>query len=502
MSGMRMGMDLGMRQSQQMTLAPRMIQSMEILQMSQAALEERIDQELQENPVLELKTAKKKETAAEPEFNADAPLKHDDTGDVEFQRLDELNKDWGDHFNEEHRPSRSMTGEQGEKKLEAMNNLATAPISLQEHLTEQLAYQDLTPDETQLAEFVISNIDDNGYLVAHDADSKTPRPITTTDLVHGYLAASGISVTAAQIEDMLFVIQDLDPPGVGARDTRECLLFQVNDEFDHPDLLRTLIEHHLEDVAYNRLPAIQKKLGCDLDTLRETIDELKRLDPKPGARFTPASTQYVVPDVIVERNDAGGFDVRLADDWEPTIRVPRRYYEMAKDKANDPQTREFLKRKLQSAEWLMDAIQQRRNTIIKVTREIIEHQKAFLESGPEFIQPLKMEQIADKVGVHVTTVSRAVDEKWVQTPRGVFSLKRFFGGGTRNEQTGEDVAWETIRRKLLEFIAAEDKSNPLSDEHIKQKFEAEGFHVARRTVTKYREALNIPSSRQRREWDG
>jgi RNA polymerase sigma-54 factor len=501
MSGMRIGFDLGMRQSQTMTLAPRMIQSMEILQMPLMALQERIEEELQENPVLELRNGTlRKEAAPETEFNADAPLKHDDTGDVEFNRLEELNKDWGDHFNEEHRPSRSMTSEMGEKKLDMMNNVETAPISLQEHLKEQLAYQDLKPEEIELTEFVISSLDDNGYLLAHDPDNKTPRAIELDELARNFEAMTGRIVKLADVEDALFTIQELDPAGVGARDTKECLLLQVDDDFEHPDLLRNLIENHLEDIAYNRLPVIERKLGCDLEMLRETIDELKRLDPKPGAKFTPTNTHYVVPDILVERTDEGGYDIRLTEDWEPSIRIPKRYYEMAKDKTNDSTTRDFIKRKLQSAEWLLDAIQQRRNTLIKVTREIIEHQKAFLEKGPDFIQPLKMDQIAEKVGVHVTTVSRAVDDKWVQTPRGVFALKRFFGGGTRNEQTGEDVAWESIRQKLVEIIAEEDKASPMSDEDIVKAFDAAGFKVARRTVTKYREALNIPSSRQRKNW--
>lgn len=498
MSTMRMGLGLDMRLSQQMTLAPRMIQSMEILQMPLAALQEKIEQELQENPVLELKAGKAKEI--ETEFNADAPLKHDETGDVEFNRLEELNKDWDNHFNEEHRPSRAHSAELGESKLEAMQNLAEAPISLHDHLKEQLAYLELPPEEYELTEFVISCLDDNGYLVAHDHDKKTPRPITTEEIARNYQAMSGIAVTLADVEDAIFNVQNLDPAGVGARDTKECLLLQVDDEFEHPDLLRVLITNHLEDVAYNRLPVIQKKTGFDLEAIRAAIEELKRLDPKPGAKFTPTNTQYVVPDVIVERTDEGKFDIRLSEDWEPSIHIPKRYYEWAKDKSRDPKEREFLKRKLQSAEWLLDAIQQRRRTLINVTREIIEHQRAFLDNGPEHIQPLKMEQIAEKVGVHVTTVSRAVDDKWVQTPRGVFPLKRFFGGGTRNAQTGEDIAWETIRQKLQQFIADEDKQKPLSDEDIVEKFRESGLTVARRTVTKYREAMNIPSSRQRKQW--
>ncbi len=501
MSGMRMGMGMDMRMSQQMTLAPRMIQSMEILQMPLAALQEKIEQELQENPVLELKSGKAADEAPETEFNADAPLKHDETGDVEFNRLEELNKDWDNHFNEEHRPSRAYTDELGESRLDAMQNLATAPITLQDHLKEQLAYLELDEAEAALTEFVISLLDDNGYLLNHDSE-KVPRPITTEEIARNWETMTGTVVPLADVEDAIFNVQNLDPAGVGTRDTKECLLLQVDDDFEHPELLKILIQNHLEDVAYNRLPAIQKKTGCDLEAIQETIEELKRLDPKPGAKFTPTNTRYVVPDVLVERTDEGTFDIRLSEDWEPSIRIPRRYYEMAKDKANDPKTREFLKKKLQSAEWLLDAIQQRRRTLINVTREIIEHQKAFLDSGPEFIKPLKMEQIAEKVGVHVTTVSRAVDDKWVQTPRGVFPLKRFFGGGTRNAETGVDVAWETIRQKLTEFIAAESKAKPLSDEEIVELFKGAGLTIARRTVTKYREALNIPSSRQRKQWTG
>jgi len=233
--------------------------------------------------------------------------------------------------------------------------------------------------------------------------------------------------------------------------------------------------------------------------IHEAIEVLKHLNPKPGARFSNDNIPYVVPDIIVERKDDGEYEVRLVDDWTPNIYISRRYIEMYRDKGSDPKAREFLKRKFQSAQWLIDAIEQRRSTLIKVTRAIIQHQKAFLDRGPEHIEPLEMQQIADQVGVHVTTVSRAVDDKWVQTPRGIFPLKRFFGGGTQTA-TGEEVAWETIKQKLLEIIANEDKATPLSDEDLVNKLSESGYPVARRTVTKYRKMLNIQSSRQRKVW--
>jgi RNA polymerase sigma-54 factor len=207
-----------------------------------------------------------------------------------------------------------------------------------------------------------------------------------------------------------------------------------------------------------------------------------------------------MPDVVVERSGDDDYTVRLTDEWVPRIRVSKRTVEMCKRQDLDEKVKEDLRKALQSADWLVKAVEQRRNTLLKVTRAIINHQRAFLDYGPEHIQPLKMQQIADQVKVHVTTVSRAVDDKWVQTPRGVFPLKRFFGGGAANKQTGEDVAYEVMKQKLLELVSNEDKANPLSDEELVTMLRGAGYPVARRTVTKYRKMLNIPSSRQRKDW--
>jgi RNA polymerase sigma-54 factor len=223
------------------------------------------------------------------------------------------------------------------------------------------------------------------------------------------------------------------------------------------------------------------------------------LNPWPGAQFTHENIPYVVPDIAVERGENDQYEVRLLNDWIPSIYISRRYLELYRDKSADPKAKEYLKNKIQAARWLVEAIEQRRNTLEKVTKAIIRHQRSFLDGGPEFIEPLKMQQIADQVGVHVTTISRAVDEKWVQTPRGIFPLKRFFGGGTQTA-SGEEVAWETIKRKLLEIIEREDRSSPFSDEDLVNKLQESGYSLARRTVTKYRKLLNIPSSRQRKEW--
>lgn len=516
---MKIGMGLEAKQVMglRQVLAPRMIQSMEILQLPIAALQERIERELQENPVLELKdTGPLNEAdaaeadgkadaisadgpAADEKFNPEAPLKHDaaDPGaELEFKRLEALDRDWDGMFSEdEHRPSRAALDELGDRKLDAMQNIVQRPQSLQDHLAEQLADLELNEDDKALALHIISFVDRTGHL-----GRRNDKDQLLTVSLHEIATTFDPPTTPERVERVLHLVQQLDPPGVAARDLRECLLLQVTDETAHRDLVRKIIVDHLEDVAHNRLPAIHKRTGAELDDIREALEVIKHLNPKPGNQFSSEETRYVTPDVIVEKNEDGGYDIRLTDDWAPRLNIPKRYYLMYKNRDGDPQTREYLKKKLQSAEWLKDAIEQRRNTLERVTRAIVKRQKAFLDLGPDHIEPLKMQQIADEVGVHVTTVSRAVDDKWVMTPRGVFPLKRFFVGAATNKETGEQIPWEKVKTALLEMVHQEDKHTPLSDEELEERLQKAGYPVKRRTVTKYRKLLNIPSSRERKEW--
>lgn len=494
---MRLDTTLSQRLEQKMILAPRMIQSMEILQLPIMALQERIEQELQENPVLELREDAETEErpvdeeTGEPvaeettEADTDGELVINEEGDeLDFNRLDALSKDWEDHFNEEHRPSRNGMDEEGDKKHDAMQNMPSRPQSLHDYLNDQISFLETNPEKLRLIRFLITHIDDNGYLT-----------VSLEEIARSFVPEA----TVAAAEEALHLVQRLDPPGVGARSLSDCLLLQLTPETPHRDVVRVLILNHLEDIRNNRLPIIQRRTGFDLPLIKEGIEALKHLNPRPGTLFTTDNIPYVVPDIVIERTEEGEYDVRLLDDWTPNIYISRKYVEMYRDKRADAKAKEYLKRKIQAAQWLMDSIEQRRSTLTKVTRAIIQHQRSFLDKGPEHIEPLKMQQIADQVGVHVTTVSRAVDDKWVQTPRGIFPLKRFFGGGTQTT-SGEEVAWETIKNKLLEIIDTEDKSNPLSDEDLVTKLSETGYPVARRTVTKYRKMLNIPSSRQRKDW--
>lgn len=540
---MRIGMELGQyaAQKQVQILAPRMIQSMEILQLPIMSLMERLQLELEKNPVLELKEGSDEGPPVEAEFKGtdslppetppdperDELVVDEKTAELDFDRLDALSRDYGDFLNEEHRPSRGSMDEEGDRKHEAMQNMASPPESLRQHLEDQLSYLNIPEEQERLVRWIINNyIDRTGYIGLRTTrekakaaekerrvskrkkDERESLEDILKDLEEVFVSVSleeiassyDRPVTVAEIEEALNYIQMLDPPGVGARDLKECLLLQVSDDIPHADVVRALIKNHLEDIQHNRLLVIQKKTDFDIEKIKEGIEELKRLNPKPGIAFIEDNNRYIVPDIAVEKREDGTYDIRLLDDWVPDVHISRRYLEMSRDRDADPKTRAYLKKKIQDALWLRESIEQRRNTLLKVTRAIIDHQKDFLDKGPEHVQPLKMQQIADQVGVHVTTVSRAVDDKWVETPRGLFPLKRFFGGASHNKETGEDIAWERIKQKLLELIEKENKRNPLSDEELVDKLKDEGFPIKRRTVTKYRKMLDIPSSRQRKDW--
>jgi RNA polymerase sigma-54 factor len=490
---MRLSFGLEQRQVQKQILAPRMIQSMEILQLPILALQERIEQEMQENPILELREddpdLPAEEVEAEP---PDAPsdderelvIGESASNERDFERLLRMDEEWPDHFEEHSRPSRNRMEEEGERKHDAMANMAARPPSLHDYLHDQLGWFDLDAPLRAMADRIIYNLDANGYLQS-----------SLEDLVGATASEDDLALARRALD----VVQRLDPPGVGAHDLRECLLLQLVPGMPYYEELTKLIAGHLEDIEHNRLPVIARKTGYTIPRIQETIRQLRTLNPKPGKEFNDEHVPTVTPDVFVEQGDDGRYKVRLEDGRTPSLFISPYYRKLLQSGAANDETREYIKQKLSSAQWLIESIEQRRNTLTRVAQAIVDHQTEFLDKGPEFIKPLKMQQIADKVGVHVTTVSRAVDDKWIQTPRGIFPLKRFFCGGTVSAEH-EEVAWDTVRLKLQELIDGEDKQDPLSDEDLVKKLAEQGITVARRTVTKYRKAMKIPSSRQRRDW--
>lgn len=488
---MHLNISQQMKMSQQMKLAPRMIQSMEILQLPLMALQERIDQELAENVVLE-QVAKKSTDAEENSAEAEAPaadidrrelIADEDNSASDFERLVEISKEWPeDNYTSGSKPSSNRVEEDGDRQHDAMANAASRPQTLHEHLLEQF-HCDAPERLRAFGDYLIHNLDENGRL-----QSSLP------ELVQVF----GQEISLEDAEEAMKLVQGLDPPGVGARDIRECLLLQITDETPLRDILTTLISNHLDDILQNRLPLVERKSGYSMDDIKAAIEQMRTLNPFPGRGFDTPAVQSITPDLKVEKNDDGKYVVELIDEYVPELRISRRYMRMLENNP-DPETKEFIKKKVESAKWLIDSIEQRYNTLRRVAQTIVDEQTEFLDMGPEHIKPLKMQDVADVVGVHVTTVSRAVDDKYIATPRGIFPLKRFFGGGTKTAD-GEDVAWENIRLRLKEIVDKEDKSNPLSDDALVDRLKEFGFTLARRTVTKYRKALNIPSSRQRREF--
>ena len=496
---MQLNFSQQMKMSQQMKLAPRMIQSMEILQLHVLALNERIEQELSENVVLEL--GEKRNEVSDTEIEVESQKARDDAdaerverqelvvdsehdNGADFERLVEMSSEWSeDRFESGSRSSGNRMSEEGDRQHDVMANAVSRPQSLHDYLIEQFGFFNCRPEIRDFGEFLIQNLDGDGRLRSK-----------LDDLRQMY----GLPIAPEAADEALRLIQRLDPPGVGARDLAECLVLQLTPNMPMRDVLMTLITGHLEDIAQNRIPQIQKRTGYDIETIKEGIEELQQLDPHPGRGYESNPVQNVTPDSLVEQDDNGHYVVKLLDEYTPSLRISPYYAKQLRGNP-DAKTKEYIKRKVESAKWLIEAIEQRNNTLRRVAQAIVDHQKEFLDKGPEFICPLKMQQIADIVGVHVTTVSRAVDDKWIQTPRGLFPLKRFFGGGTQTSD-GEEVAWDIIRIKLREIIDGEDKADPLSDDALVDELSKHGYNLARRTVTKYRKLLDIPSSRQRRQY--
>jgi RNA polymerase sigma-54 factor len=490
---MRLSFGQHLQQKQTQILAPRMIQSMEILQLPVTALLERVEQELRDNPVLEVSAADPElpEEAYEREPTASADTKElvvDQSGNNvdDFERLVELDRDVPDHFEDRPRVSSNRMQDASDLQHDLMANVEDRPESLHAYLLHQLHEIEVASDLLAMCERIISTLNPStgGYL-----------RVSLEDL----LPADHSPETLQLARRALALIQTLDPPGIAARDLRECLLLQIDDSLPMRDEVRCLVNHHLEDLRDNRIPQIQKSTGYSYDQIMAAWDQLRKLNPKPASRFSSTRAPAISPDVIVHKDADGRYRVQAEEAPIGNLYISNYYKKRHQSGQLTADEREFLKKKYASAKWLLEAIEQRRNTVARVAQEIVDHQKAFLDKGPEYLVPLKMQQIADRVGVHVTTVSRAVDDKWMDTPRGLIPMKRFFVGGTQTED-GEDVAWDRVQIELKKLVDSENKSDPLSDEHLCNELRAMGFDVARRTIAKYRKKLGILSSRQRRDW--
>lgn len=513
---MRFDQSQHMRLSQQMKLAPHMIQSMEILQMPLGQLEERIEQELESNATLELAegdglAAIAPDVGATPTDPSGGAV---GTNSEEFERLEDFGQnnpeaaeneyedrpDPPDRQREREYEDRRPSGDgEVDAKSEAMANTASRPVSPSEQLREQWLLTEVDPKLRPLGELIIGYIEDDGYL-------RTPLATIIEKSPPGS-GLDGGTPTTEQMERALKAVQLLlEPPGIGARDMRECLLLQIDSKEAEADdnmawaLVRKIVEDHLDDLTQNRRPKIAQKTGATMDELNAALDRLKTLRLAPGRELIQTAEAAIVPDVIVEYDaERDRYFAYLNDRRLPNLRLNQEYAMMAKDRAVPKPTREFIKTNLGNAQFLLEAIEQRKRTVLRVAEAVVAAQREFFDYGPQSIKPLPMTKVAEQLGIHVATVSRAVAEKYLQTPRGIVPLRKFFTGGTVNEE-GEEVSWDAIKAALQDVLNHEDKRNPLSDDQLADELKKRGLEIARRTVAKYRGQLGIPTGRLRKAY--
>jgi RNA polymerase sigma-54 factor len=491
------GLDHTQSQMLQQKLAPQLIQSLRLLQMPTLELAELIRQELEINPLLEIEEDTSLDLEQEePEAEPDDETEYEDRDEapieeLEFEEanLDTLDtdifdeQDWDHYLNEAGYASPREEFE----SIEDRHNDRTTQRTLRDSLLEQVAVTDLSPGDRIIAEYLIYNIDEDGFLGCSTGE-----------------VADEIGVNRDKVERVLDIIQTFDPVGVGARNLQECLLIQLKEKNITNGLVTKVVRSHLDDWINRRFSQISQALDTNVDDIRFVEKILASLNPKPNIEPEPTlNLNHVIPDLEVQKI-GDEYVVSLTDRTLPELRINPVYSTLLgqsdKSGRDDPKlrkTKQFVVEKLNSARWFINAIHQRRTTMLKVMRCIVENQVQFFERGPGFLKPMVLQKVADKVQMHISTISRVSNGKYVQTPHGVFELKYFFDGGL-SRYDGADVSARSVKEKIAKLIGGEDVQNPLSDQHIAAILKNEGINIARRTVAKYRDQLNISSARLRK----
>lgn len=455
---MKIGYELTIEQTQKLSMTPELIQAIQILQYNNQELNEYIDKELLENPILESEYHKESDTEIDIDSLRDQLIQADENV--------EAYKQWESH---------STSDEYSYENFVAFN------YTLTEFLIEQLHFSSLKGQDAEIGRYIIENIDDNGYL------SMSLEEI-----------CSVLDVDLDSCERVLDLIHTFEPSGVGARDLNECLIIQLASLGELTDEIEFIISNRLKDLADNKYTLISKEVGISLTEVQEIADLIKTLEPKPGRGFdSDNSIKYILPDIYVEETN-GEYIVSANDGSTPSLHISSYYNSLTEEAKSDKELSNYLNNRFNSAMWLMKSIEQRKKTIYNVASAIVQFQNDFFAKGERFLKPLTLKQIAETVGVHESTVSRAINGKYMQCPRGVFELKYFFTGGILNED-GSGVSSNSIKSMIKEFVDAEDDKKPLSDSKISEMLHEKGIDISRRTVAKYRDDIGIlPSSKRRR----
>lgn len=461
---MDLSLDLLHRQTQKLIITQEVQQSLEILQFSSQELHEYIQQLMETNPLLE---------AAEDDLVRDERL----------QNIHNPPVDWAEYFKDLRYDDHDMDNSayQEDDRSSIYESMTAQEITLRDHLLLQLKEMKISAADKKIAHYIIENLDDNGYL-------KTTK----------YEIASALNVDRDKVNRLLRLIQTFEPAGVGARSLRECLLIQLAQKGKLTPAVETVVLNHLKDVANNQLHTIRRKLGITMSETLRIVYLIKSLEPKPGRQFSSSDRiSYIIPDIRIQSMD-GKYLVQVQDIAAPRLHINSVYRNMLENSLQDPLVKEYLAGKMRSALLVIKSIEQRRNTIHKVASSVVKFQRNFLDRGIMHLKPLTLNMVAGDIGLHESTVSRAINGKYIQTPRGVFDLKFFFGNGIT--AGGEEISSQSIKQIIEKMISNENKGKPFSDQKIAENLKKMGIEISRRTVAKYRDELGILSSSKRRRY--
>jgi len=473
-SSMEMRHDLRLEQRQRLVMTPRLQQAIKLLQVPALELQQILKQELLINPLLE----EVEDTDEDPQEDSTPEAESDDEGEL---KTSEQEIDWDRYLRDGFEMGQRSSGEQEEQE-EFRNRVPVAKATLAEYLLSQLRLATNSEEERRIGEFVIGSLDANGFLA-----------ISVEDI------AGLLSIDESKAAQVVALIKSFDPPGIGARDLRECLLIQLEQAGQADSLAATLVREYLDDLLQRRYPEIARKLRRTVREIQSGAEAVAKLDPRPGTRFASEDPRYIVPDLMVDKIE-DRYVVQLNDGNVPRLRINRAYRDILTHPSSKSRAEhDYVVDKLKAATWLIKTIDQRRRTMVKVMEAILEVQRDFFDKGIEHMRPLTLQQIAEIVNMHESTVSRVTNGKYVQTPRGVFELKYFFSTGLKTDN-GDEASSKRIKERIREIVRNEDNRSPLSDQDIGEILKKDGFFVARRTVAKYRDQLEIFSARMRKQY--
>ncbi len=477
-----------LKQTQKLVMSPQMQQAIHLLQLPMMELSALIDQELASNPVLE-EEPQEDSVASADEISApeteEENLKSisDDREEIsfkeEFDRLSALDESWKEHFQEAGAIQRSSVDD--EKRRRFMEDSITQTETLDEHLQKQFHLLELSEEEMEIAKQITGNLDSNGYLAISLEEIKRSAHMTIEDVV-----------------DVLGLIQRLHPVGVAARDLKECLLIQLRQLGKAQSLASEIAAHHLESLAKKNLSQLAREINYPLKEVQEAVGLIGTLEPKPGRIFDQKDAVYIIPDVVVERV-GDHYVVIMNDESLPHLRISSYYRNLMNSPEVNEQTQTYIKEKIQAGKWLIKNIYQRQNTVRRIVETIVEEQKDFFDQGMGYLKPMTMQKVADRLELHESTISRAIANKYVDTPQGLFQIKYFFTSSIMTN-TGQDVSSTNIKEMILDIIKKEDAHHPLSDQEIADLLKEQGFQIARRTVSKYRQEAKVLPGHLRRAY--